>query len=137
MKENTDVNEQPFKPEAMDLSKMSIEQLTDLKNAIIAQANKKIGPEGFNPIMMATQDQFGSFTWASQPPWDYLAQTLNIAMRRISLAITTAGLGITGASLLGVQGSSTYATIALSAAGVSALWFVLDMLRKGVTNPEN
>jgi hypothetical protein len=141
MKENTDVNEQSFKLENLDLSQMSIEQLTELKNAIIAQANKKIGPEGFNPIMMATQDAFDSYTWSTLPwstlPWENLFRSINMAVRRISLALTTAGLGITASSFCGSQGNSTYAPLALAAAGISAVWFVVDMMRKGGPTPEN
>jgi hypothetical protein len=135
MEEKTNGKEQPFRPESMDLSKMSVDQLKELKEAIMARAGEKVGPEGFSPIMMQTGGDIDSFSTVSQP-WDYLSQVINIAFRRIALSLTTVGLGLTAANLYGTQGGAAYAPAALVGAGVSAAWFILDMVRGGVKGRE-
>lgn len=135
MEEKPSSKEQPFRPEAMDLSKMSVEQLSELKEAIMARAGEKVGPEGFNPIMMQTGGDIDSFSAVSQP-WDYLIQVLNMSFRRIALSLTTVGLGLTAANLYGTQAGAAYGPAALVAAGASAVWFILDMVRGGVKGRE-
>ena len=130
MEDKRDNAPRPMRGEEADLSELTIEQLTELRNAIVAKARKRVGPEGFEPLMMATEDT----NW-----WDYLsdpadriARAINIASQRISLAVLTFGLGLTSAGLYNSQRGANYAGIALAGAGISAAWFVIAMFRAGV-----
>jgi hypothetical protein len=119
----------PFDPEAMDLSKLTIEQLQELKDAILARAGRQVGPQGFDPVM---QESDGGSNW-----WDWIEQIVDelswavfIAARFISLAIISVGAAITGAQLYASERGSAYAGAALIVGAVFGVWFVVEMFRK-------
>jgi hypothetical protein len=126
-----------FRPEEMDLSQLSMEQLRELKDAIVARASDRVGPEGFNPIMMATTsgDLFGSIDWFTDPE-DWLINVariiytlINIASRRVGLAIASSGAALAASHLYTTEAGSRYAGAALGAAAVFGVWMLADMAR--------
>lgn len=116
--------DRPFAPESLDLSKLSTEQLAELKDAIMARARAEVGPRGFNPIMMATDELVN--------PWDMIANwwdAIILSFRRLGLAILTSGLGLTAAGLYGTDAGQAWAPFAMGGAAIGAVWFVADMIR--------
>jgi hypothetical protein len=125
----------PFRPEEMDLNQLTIEELSELKDSIMARARESIGPAGFNPIMMDTGDGGNPMDWYTDPPdWftdfmDSLVQVVNLASRRLSLAIMTVGMGVIGVTAGGTERGNAYGTIALGATAALGVWFIVEMTR--------
>jgi hypothetical protein len=137
----SDDNRDAFRPEEMDLSQLSFEQLRELKDAIVARASDRVGPEGFNPIMMATTkgdpaDLFGDTDdWFTDPrDWVILIARLiytliNVASRRVGLAIASSGMALAASHLFTTSEGARYGAGALAAAGALAVWMVVEMAR--------
>src|SRR6476660_7101672 len=128
-------NRGPFHPDEINLSQLSIEQLKELKNAILTRARDRIGPEGFNPIMQDSTDGdlFGNTEdWVTDPrDWVILVarifySLINVASRRVSLAIAASGAAFTGTQLLGTNGAA-YGRPALLVAAALGVWLVVDL----------
>ncbi|MEW5923864.1 MAG: hypothetical protein AB1746_07750 [Candidatus Zixiibacteriota bacterium] len=124
-------SKQPFHPDEIDLAGLTDEELEVLKDAIISRSKKQVGPEGFNPTMMETNGSLFDPLALYGYPADLISQIMNLAFRRISLAILTAGLGFLTAGLYQAPMGVKYAGISLAATAVSAIWFVVDMVRVG------
>ena len=131
-----------FRPEEMDLSQLSVEQLRELKDAIVARAHQRVGPEGFNPIMMATTkgDLFGSTEdWLEDPrDWVILVSRIiyvriNVATRRMSLALAAGGAALAGSHLYSVEAGARYGGISLLVAAGFAAWLIVDLARPAPT----
>ena len=115
--------------DGVDLSRMTTEELIELKDAIMARARTEVGPKGFNPSMLATPDMFDPWLSLIQP-----VDWVSLAFRRLSLAVLTGGLGLTSAGLFRTEAGAGYGSVVLLAAGLSAVWFVVDMFRRPHTD---
>jgi hypothetical protein len=126
---NPNLKTHPFDPDAMDLSKLTIEELNELKEAILARAGRQVGPQGFDPVMQGTQDGTDWWDWIEEVI-DNFSQVVSNAARLISLAVISVGAAITGAQLSASVRGSTYAGAALIVGAVFGAWFVVEMFRK-------
>src|ERR1700693_5675423 len=98
----------PFSPEKIDMSKLSVEELLQLKEAILARARHTVDAQntGFNPIMMATNGngsdtQDGEFDW-----WTWSEEVISLISQisqQVSLGILTAGTAVASAGLFSSQ----------------------------------
>jgi len=130
-----------FRPEEMDLSQLSMEQLRELKDTIVARASDRVGPEGFNPMMMATTtgSMFDTSDWVINPA-DWLINVIrtiyvliNVATRRIGLAIASSGFALAGSQLYTTEAGTQYAGFALVISAVFAVAMVIDMARSSAS----
>ena len=133
----------PIRPEAIDLTKLSVEELDDLRKAILDRARKMVDPlsTGFNPIMMATTPGEGIFRtddvaidWRDW--WERFASIgdiVSISFRRISLAVVTAGGSIAASHMLTNAASEGYGKATLGVSAILGAWFVVDMVRTGLS----
>lgn len=126
-----------FRPEEMDLSQLSMEQLRELKDTIVARASDRVGPEGFNPMMMATTtgSMFNTSDWVVNPA-DWLINVIrtiyvliNVATRRIGLAIASSGFALAASQLYTSEAGAQYAGVTLVMSVVFAVGMVVDMVR--------
>jgi hypothetical protein len=143
MKEENDRLNPPFRAEAIDLSKLSVDELDELRKAILARARKMVDPlsTGFNPIMMATTPGEGIFStddvaidWRDW--WERFADIgdiVAISFRRLSLALIAAGGAIASSHMLANSDSARFGVGTLAVSAALGAWFVIDMVRTGST----
>jgi len=139
MTESKDHRGDAFRPEEMDLSKLTMEQLRELKDAIVARASDRVGPEGFNPIMQGTDDFSGWASFTGDPftdPrswWINVAQfvytLINVASRRVGLAIAFSGAALAASHLYTTDAGSRYGGAMLGAAALFGVLMLIDMAR--------
>jgi hypothetical protein len=141
MTPSNDDQRHAFRPEEMDLSQLSMEQLRELKDAIVARASDRVGPEGFNPMMMATTtgSLFDTSDWVTNPA-DWLINVIrtiyvliNIATRRVGLAIASSGFALAASQLYSTNAGAQYGGVALTLSAVFAVWMVVDMARSAAS----
>lgn len=128
-----------FRPDDIDLSQLSVEQLRELKDAIVSRARERVGPEGFNPIMMATThdgDLFGTTEDWVQDPRDWVILVarviyalINVASRRVSLAVASSGAALAASHLYATEGGARFAGVGLLVAAVFGIWLVAELAR--------
>lgn len=122
-------HERPFDPQEMDLSKLTVQQLIELREAIMARVQSELGGPGApGPIfaMATTDDEFWN-------PWDLVARYLDqfilvidAAFRRVALGILTVGSALASANFYASEANTTLGIVLLAASGVFGLWFVGD-----------
>jgi hypothetical protein len=123
-----------FRPEGLDLSTLSADEIHRLRDAIVDRARKAVDPQGtgFDMRMMATDD--GGFdtddvTFADWWTWvERMATVISEAATRVGLALIVAGGAIAASHLYGSADGGRYAGLTLGVSGVFALWFVVSAI---------
>lgn len=132
MSEDRERKGQGFRPEEMDLSKLSFEELRTLKEAIVARAGRRVGPSDFNPVMMGTQDFTTPWEMYMDPDdlaarWVLLARVIDLSVRRFSLAVLTAAGAVSATQMY-----SSFGAASMLGVGAAAVWFIVEMVRAPV-----
>jgi hypothetical protein len=115
-----------------NLSEAKIEELNKIREAILANARRKVDPEGrgFDAQMMASSDDGGFFP--STDDWfdwrDRFINVLSLVSQRVSLAVLSAGFAIAGANMVGTERAGSWGQASLAVAGVFAAWSVVANL---------
>jgi hypothetical protein len=120
-------------PEEANLSEMSVEELRSLKDAILARARERVGPEGFNPVLQDTSGG-GMLTSGDEffNPWDkyiLVASIVNV-IRVLGEAVFATGSWIATANILGGAGAERYGGLAI---GVSMVFSAIFLVEIGVS----
>lgn len=124
------------RPTSLDLSKLSADEILQLRDRIMAEARSKIDPQGtgFDPVMERTDDGsfFSTDDMAFKDWWDWVEQvvrTISDGLTRVALGLSAGGLAIAASNMYGSAAGSRYADITLGAAGVMGAWFLVAAVR--------
>lgn len=120
----------PFGPENIDMSKLTVEELLKLKDAILEHARHTVDPTGtgFNPIMQGTMEGAGTWDWVAQDwrQWieevENLINVVSLGWRGVVLGILAGTAGIAAAQLYTTESGSRYAGATLLVAAGFAVW---------------
>jgi len=132
MSRNTNGSD-PLRPEGLDLSKLSTDEIHKLKDAILERARKTVDPAGtgFDMLMMTTDDGdfFPTDDITIKDWWNWIERVINVisvASTRLGVGVIAAGGAIAASHMFGSEGGSHYARITLGVSAVFALWFVVS-----------
>ena len=123
------------RPQNLDLSKLSFDEILQLRDRIVHAAQAKIDPQSvdFRPVMETDDGTFfGTDDVAFKDWWDWVEQiirTVSDGLTRIALGVTVAGLAIASGLMYGSPATGRYADLTLGAAGVLGVFFVALTLR--------
>jgi hypothetical protein len=134
MADPNNTNLPPFSPEKMDMSKLTVEELLQLKDAILARARRTVDAQGtgFNPIMMASGDSSSNTQDGELPDWwqwiEDATEILAQISQQVSLAVLAGATAIAGGILYNSQSGERYAGATLAVAAVLGVSYVVTSL---------
>jgi hypothetical protein len=107
-------------PDRADLKELSVEELKALKEAILARAAERVGPEGFNPILQDTTGGSSTEDFVFDPAeWYILVASIVRAILVVSVAIVASVSWVATASVLSGPNAERYGGLSI---GVSILF---------------
>jgi hypothetical protein len=115
-------------PDEANLSELSVEELKALKTAILARARERVGPEGFNPVMMDTTGELSTIDWVYDPADRYiLVASIIRAMRLVATGIATAGSWMGAATVLSSPNPDRYGVLMIGVGVVFSVVLMIDV----------
>jgi hypothetical protein len=120
----------PFRPQGLDLSTLSADEIHQLRDAIVDRARQTVDPHGtgFDMRMMGTDDDLfttDDMTMADWWTWvERVATAVSEGATRVGIGVIAAGGAIAASHMFGSPEGSRYASLTLGVSGAFALWFV-------------
>lgn len=119
------------RPAGLDLSSMTPEELTELKDDLIARSRRAADPSGRGAdATMMSDVGFMTDDWVYTDWWQWVERimfSIAVASTRIGAALLGAGGAIGGALMFG-SGHGNYAKITLAVSAAFAVFFALSAL---------
>lgn len=125
----------PLRKIAPELSKMSPEELDQLRDMIMARAHSTMDPNALGlDVLMQSTDDMSWFTTddVSFRDWlDWVTQMVRVisdSSTRVGAGILAAGGAVAASNLYATEAGSRFASLTLAVSAAFGLWFVASAL---------
>ena len=124
----------PLRTKDLDLSRLSPDDMRELREAIMARARTFVDPNGigFDAVMKASDDgdpYFNTDDVTFRDWWDWVQQVVRVigeGSTRVGLGVMAAGGAIAASHMYTSQLGSQYAGLTLAVSAVLGTWFVVS-----------